>query len=275
MKSVKIPQNTVVAPISTGLGIVLGNWVINSWKYRNLIKDISKIFDLVVSNQIDDLYNIRMACERIRNRLTTHTLTIICSQNAPNIVPESPRTRTTEERRGLLQDREMIEHLENTIRNDKLYNGMLDDIKSFKFSDLEILVRYFRQLKVALEHLKNFTSYELPSSIDKFDNFDESSSERCKNRTKFLIARINISICLGLITKPIFGRFDIKAQKNFSEVYQGLCILKPEIDSENDYSLLKENFNVIQEFAQRNGIECNKPANSTLIAIAYSKLFNR
>ena len=74
----------VVAGITTGLGIVLGNWVINSFKYKNLIQDISKVFDLVVSNQIDDLYNIRMACEKIRDRLTTHALTIIGSNNYPN-----------------------------------------------------------------------------------------------------------------------------------------------------------------------------------------------
>lgn len=260
IESVKIPKNTVVAGINTGLGIVLGNWVINSFKYRNLIKDISKVFDLVVSNQIDDLYNIRMACESIRSRLTTHAGTIIGSQNDPNVIVLESQ-RTTEERRGLLKDAARIKDRESTIRDDDLYKGKLDDIKLFKSSNLEILVRYFRKLKVVLEDLRNFTSYELPDSIDEFDTFNWRSSETYKNRTNFLIARINVLICLGLITKSIFKRFDTKAQKDLSEVYQLLFNLKHEIqDDRNMYSLLKEDFNVIQEFAQRYRIECNKPA---------------
>jgi hypothetical protein len=64
-----------------------------------------------------------------------------------------------------------------------------------------------------------------------------------------------------LITKSIFKRFDTKAQKDLSEVYQLLFNLKHEIqDDRNMYSLLKEDFNVIQEFAQRYRIEFNKPA---------------
>jgi hypothetical protein len=260
MKSVEIPKNTVVAGINTGLGIILGNWIINSFKYRNLIKDISKVFDLVVSNQIDDLYNIRMACENIRDRLTTHSGTIIGSQNDPNTIVIEPQ-RTTEERRGLLRDTARIKNRESTIRDDDLYKGKLDDIKSFKSSNLEILVRYFRKLKVILEDLRNFTSYELPSSIDEFDTFNWRSIEIYKNRTNFLIARINVLICLGLITKPVFKRFDTKAQKDLGEVYKLLFNLKKDIqDDQNMYSLLKEDFNVIQDFIQRNRIEVNKPA---------------
>jgi hypothetical protein len=260
MKFVEIPKNTVVAGINTGLGIILGNWIINSFKYRNLIKDISKVFDLVVSNQIDDLYNIRMACENIRDRLTTHSGTIIGSQNDPNTIVIEPQ-RTTEERRGLLRDTARIKNRESTIRDDDLYKGKLDDIKSFKSSNLEILVRYFRKLKVILEDLRNFTSYELPSSIDEFDTFNWRSIEIYKNRTNFLIARINVLICLGLITKPVFKRFDTKAQKDLGEVYKLLFNLKKDIqDDQNMYSLLKEDFNVIQDFIQRNRIEVNKPA---------------
>ncbi|MDJ0677682.1 MAG: hypothetical protein QNJ36_20240, partial [Calothrix sp. MO_167.B42] len=121
----------VVAGITTGLGIVLGNWVINSFKYKNLIKDISKVFDLVISNQIDDLYNIRMACESIRGRLTTHLDTIIGSKNYPNIVVCDSQ-RTNEERMGLLRDIEKIKNREETIRDDDLYKKKLDDVKLFK-----------------------------------------------------------------------------------------------------------------------------------------------
>jgi hypothetical protein len=233
IKSFKFPQNTVIAGINTGLGIVLGNWVINSFKYRNLIKDISKVFDLVVSNQIDDLYNIRMACENIRNRLTTHAGTIIGSHNDPNIIVLEPQ-RTAEERRGLLKDTERIKDRERTIRDDDLYKGKLDDIKLFKSSNLEVLVRYFRKLKVVLEDLRNFTSYELPNSIDEFDTFNWRSSETYRNRTNFLIARINIVICLGLMTKRIFNRFDIKAQQDLGKVCQQLFKLKNEIQDDKN-----------------------------------------
>lgn len=251
---------TIVAGTTTGLGIVLGNLVINCFKYKNSINDVSKVFDLVVSNQIDDLYNIIMACESIRNRLTTHAVTIIGSQNDQNIIVLDPQ-RTTEERRGLLKDIARIKDRDSTIRDDDLYKGKLDDIKLFKSSNLEILVRYFRKLKVVLEDLRNFTSYEFPSSIDEFDDFNWRTGEIYRNRTNFIIARINILICLGLITKTIFNSFDTKAQKDLNEVYERLFNLKKDIqDDQNIYSLLKEDFNVIQEFVKGNGIQINKPA---------------
>ncbi|MBE9077957.1 hypothetical protein IQ241_11745 [Romeria aff. gracilis LEGE 07310] len=258
IKSLEFPQNISNPAINTGLGIVLGNLVINIFKYRNLINDTSKVFDLVVSNQIDDLYNIQIACENIRTRLTTHARTIIGSQNDPNTTVLEPQ-RTAEERRGLLMDTERIKDRERTIRDDDLYKGKLDEIKLFKSSKLEVLVRYFRKLKVVLEDLRNFTSYELPNSIDEFDTFNwrlsetHRISETYRNRTNFLIARINIVICLGLMTKRIFNRFDTKAQQNLGEVYQQLLNLKSEIqDDENIYySLLKEDFGVIQEFAKK------------------------
>ncbi|CCI14916.1 hypothetical protein MICAE_440005 [Microcystis aeruginosa PCC 9806] len=255
----KNPQNTLIAGINTGLAIVLGNWVINIFKYRNLIQDISKVFDLVVSNQIDDLYNIRIACESIRGRLTTHAGTIIGSQNDPNIIVSDPQ-RTIEERKGLLKDIAKIKDRESTIRDDDLYKGKLDDVKFFKSGNLKILVRYFRKLKVILEDLRNFTSYDFPNSIDDFDSFNWRSSEIYKDRTNFLIARINIAVCLGLMTKHIFKSFDTKAKQYLSEVYQLLLNLKQEIqDDKNIYSLLKEDFDTIQEFAQKHKIRIDNP----------------
>jgi hypothetical protein len=249
-------QNTlsaiVIAGTTTGLGIVFGNWVINNFKYRNLVKDVSKVFDLVVSNQIDDLYNIRIACESIRNRLTTHAGTIIGSQSGQNIIVPEPQ-RTTEERRELLKDITKIKDRENIIRDDDLYRGKLDDIKLFNFSNLEILVRYFRKLKVTLEDLRNFTSYELPSSIDDFDTFNWRSVEIYKKRTNSFIARINILMCFELITKPIFNSLDTKARKDLRKIYDQLSNLKQD-DKEGIYSLLKDDFSIIQEFVERNKI---------------------
>jgi hypothetical protein len=255
-------QNTVfatmIAGITTGLGIVLGNWIINCFKYKNLIKDISKVFDLVVSNQIDDLYNIQMACRSISDRWTTHAATIIGSQNNSSIVVHA---RTIEERKGLLKDTAKIKDREITIRDDDLYKGKLDDVKLFKSDNLEVLVRYFRKLKVILEDLRNFASYELPSNIDECDTFNWRSSKTYIDRANFLIARINIVISLGLMTKCIFKRFDTQAQKNLGEVYKLLLDLKEEIqDSRSIYSLLKEDFDIIQDFAQKSKIEFDKPA---------------
>ncbi len=137
-----------------------------------------------------------------------------------------------------------------------LENNFYYILKLFKSSNLEVLVRYFRKLKVVLEDLRNFTSYELPSSIDEFDTFNWPSSEIYRNRTNFLIARINIVICLGLMTKHIFKRFDIKAQQDFGQVYQQILNCEQEIqDDSSIYSLLKEDFEAIQEFAQRNKIK--------------------
>lgn len=247
---------TVVAGLTTGLGIVLGNLIINSFKYKNLIEDISKVFDLVVSSQITDLYNIRMTCESIRNRWTTHGDTIIDLQK--NIVV---RDRSIEERRGLLKDTAIIKDREITIKNDDLYKGKLYDVKLFKSDNLEFIVRYFRKLKVILEDLRNFAYYELPSNIDECDTFNWRLKETYIDRSKFLIARINIVICLGLMTKCIFKRFDTQAQKNFGEVYKLLLNLQEEIqDSRNMHSLLKEDFDIIQDFAQKSKIEFDKPA---------------
>ncbi len=237
-------QETLFTGINTGLGIVLGNWIINSFKYRNMLKDVSKVFDLIIGNQIDDLYNIRMACQNINNQLTTNADIIIDSQDDEQSNPQ----RTTEERRGLLKYTTRIEDLETNINDDELYKRKLDNLKLYKSSDLEILVKYFRKLNVVLEELRNFTCYELPNSIDKFDTFDSDSINRCQKRTNFLIARINTLICLGLMTKPVFNTFEEKAITNFKEVYKSLLDIEQKIqDDESEYTVLKEDFNSIKE----------------------------
>lgn len=261
----EFPKQIITAGFSTGLGIVLGNLVIGIVKYRNLIKDVSKVFDLVVNNQIDDLHNIQIACGSIKNRLTTHAGTIIGQKNGSNVIVLGPQ-RTTEERRGLLKDIAKIKDRESTIRDDDLYKGKLNDVKLFKSNDLKILVRYFRKLKVTLEDIRIFTSYELPISIDEFDTFNWRSSETYKKRTDFLIARINAVICLGLMTKRIFNSFDIKTQEKLSEVYRSLSNIQTEIKNDRSvYSLLREDFDIIQIFLEKEISSKVQPYSNKLI----------
>ena len=53
-------KTPVIAGFGTAFGIVLGNWIINYFKYENLLKEVAKVFDLVVSNQLDDIYNVSL-----------------------------------------------------------------------------------------------------------------------------------------------------------------------------------------------------------------------
>jgi hypothetical protein len=62
----------LIPGLNTGFGIVLGNLIINWFKHINSIKDISKVFGLILENQMDDLYNIRISCEEIKKSLISH-----------------------------------------------------------------------------------------------------------------------------------------------------------------------------------------------------------
>jgi hypothetical protein len=213
-----------------------------------LLKEVAKVFDLVVSNQLDDIYNIRIACSSIHDRLTTHAGTIIGSTHDPQTIVQDPQ-RTKEERSGLLKDLARIKDRENTIRNDDLYNAKLSDIKLFKSRNLEIIVRYFRKLKMLLEDIRNFTSYDFPNSIEEFEKFNWKLSTEYKKRTNFLIARIDVVICLSLIAKKAFKTFDEKADtgRDLYKFYTNLSYLENEIQNETSiYFLLKEDFDIIK-----------------------------
>jgi len=244
-----LAQNALITGISTGLGIIVGDSVINWFKYRDQVKDILKVFDLVVSNQIDDLYNIQIACKSIKNKLTTHTQTIIGSQSNPTTVVNPQRT--VQERTSLLKDITKIKDRESTIRHDDLYKGKLNDVKLFKDETLETLVRYFRKLKAVLEDIRNFTFYELPSSIDDFKAFNSCLSETYIDRSDFLIDRINTVICLGLIAKYIFKSFSKKDQNKLIEIYKLLDLSKKIKDDNSIYSSLNEDFLIIHDFIKK------------------------
>ncbi|MBE9199516.1 MULTISPECIES: hypothetical protein [unclassified Nodularia (in: cyanobacteria)] len=241
-------QQPVIAGMGTALGIVFGNWVINSFKYKNLLEDVSKVWDLVISNQLDDIYNIRIACQEVQNRLTINAQTIIGSTSADslNITFSDPK-RTDEERRGLLKYVERIKDRASTIKNDNLYKEKLGDIQLFKSSNLSIIVRYCRKLNILLEDIKNFTSYDFPSTNEEFNSLKSHSVQEYKERTSFIIARINSVICLGLIAKKVFKSFNAKDERNLFEIYTELSHLEQEIQDERTiYFLLKEDFDRIK-----------------------------
>ncbi len=239
-------KNPVIAGLGTAFGIVLGNLVINYIKYENLLKDVSKVFDLVISNQLDDLYNMSIAFVSIHDRLTTRAVTIIGLKNDQNNIVSEPQ-RTDDERRGLLKDLARIKDRESIIRNDDLYKAKLSDIKLFKSSNLEIVVRYFRKLKILLEDIRNFTSYDFPSTIEECAEFNWKPITEYKTRTNFLIARIYSVICFGLIAKKVFNSFNAKADGDLSESYTKLSYFQHEIQNESSiYSLLKEEFDIIK-----------------------------
>ena len=150
-----------------------------------------------------------------------------------------------------MKDITKIKDRESTIRHDDLYKGKLNDVKLFKDETLETLVRYFRKLKAVLEDIRNFTFYELPSSIDDFKAFNSCLSETYIDRSDFLIDRINTVICLGLIAKYIFKSFSKKDQNKLIEIYKLLDLSKKIKDDNSIYSSLNEDFLIIHDFIKK------------------------
>jgi hypothetical protein len=238
----------IPSAIATGIGITLANSVVNFCKHRNLVNDTSQVFKLLISNQLDDLYNMLEDCQEIKIKLNTRQQALIGPDNNQNIDCYDPST-TPEARKELLTEINRLKNRENTIRNDDLYKEKLNDIKLFKHTQLKYITKYFRKLKILLEDLKIFTSHELPNTIEDFDGFSWKSSEEYKSRVEFLIARIDITICLGLIAKIKLNSSDKEAQNDLRETFNRLNQFKDKIKNEQSIlSLLKEDFEFIENY---------------------------
>lgn len=220
------------SPLGTGLGIVLGNFVINIVKHWNYLKDISKVFDLIIDNQLDDISNIHIKCVQIKGRITTHYNTITSPKNSEKIITD-PLSKDREIR-GLLQDIQRIEYLVNNIKNDDLSKQKLSEVKSFKGEHLENIISYFRKLKVLIEDLRVFISHEFPSETKDVENFNWRSLDLYKKRIVFIETRINIAICLGLMAKKTFGSFDNRAKQMLQERFKAIS-MSESISDNKDY----------------------------------------
>ena len=241
-----IIPNPILPAIGTGLGIIFGNSIINYVKYKNYIKDIYKVFDLLVTKQLDDFYNIECCCSRIKSRVEVSKNTL-CRAINPVTLNSSPDERTQKERQSLLKDIEYIKYFITTIKDDDLYKQTIKEIKYLKGENLSVVVRYSRKIKILLEDLRNFIYHESPKSIEEFEDFNYEIFNSYPERLSFLIARINIVMCLGLIAKKYFNNFDIKAKENLKNSFKKVAEFKNRIqDKDSIFYLLKEDYSFLK-----------------------------
>lgn len=232
--------------IGTGVGLVIANWITNILKYKNRVNDTSKVFDLLIRNQLDDIYNIRIDCMELKKILNMKRQIIFGSCNAKETEVYDPESRK-EERKRLLKESTRIKNREDTIRNDDLYKNQLNNVNLFKGIQLQSIVEYFRKLKILLEDLRNLTDYDLPNNLDEFEYIsvlnNNNYSESYDVLVEYILARIDITSYYGLIVRYKLNIFNKNQLNNdLNEVRERL---KHSPDYVKNQDLLKEDFSKI------------------------------
>ncbi len=124
-------------------------------------------------------------------------------------------------------------------------------MQNFESDNLQILLKYFRKLKISLDDLTNFIDYEIPNSIEKSDEFNWHPYYYYQERIKFINLRINFVMCLGLIAKNIFGTFNKKAKNDLKHIYnEDIRNSREEIINNQNYSTFKDDLELIEKFIQ-------------------------
>lgn len=244
--------------IGTGVGLVIANWITNILKYKNRVNDTSKVFDLLIRNQLDDIYNIRIDCIELKKTLKIRGQKIFGYYNAEKTEVYEPESRK-EERKRLLKESTRIKNREDTIRNDDLYKNQLNNINLFKGIQLQSIVEYFRKLKILLEDLRNLTYYDLPNNLDEFEYVsvlnNDNYSESYDVLVEYILARIDITSYYGLIVRYQLNIFNKNQLNNdLNEVRERL---KNSPDYVKNQDLLKEDFSNILDTDFENSINKN------------------
>jgi hypothetical protein len=196
-----IANNFLSPPFLTGVGIIIGNSAINFFRRKNEIKDKSKIFALVVQNQLDDLYNIKRHITTIKSYLEALNIEI----NKPlQTNTDKDAVKITE---IIKQKSELMQYRVSSITSDSLYLKILEELYVYEGNNLSSLVKYSRKLRILMEDLKNFISHDIPVKIEEYKRQNQfkdnpqkinqivSPVHQLEKRCDIFLTQLNLTLC--------------------------------------------------------------------------------
>lgn len=230
--------------IATGIGVAFGNNFANFVVYRTRIRDVSKVYNLLIENQIKDISYMIKLFDNLERYIFLYDIYLFTSLSEGN-----RDNKKLDKRKFLINFCDRIKYWENNIRKNDIYNNQIQKIELFKGKTLNLLTNYFISLKNFLEETTNFINYEFPNNITDFE-LDHYLTKNYKLYLKILQLFGYITICYGL-----FSKNELISRRQVNLVTRGETLNK---DYENQIIYYYDNLKKLVIEFQENGLINNE-----------------
>lgn len=212
-------DDLVIQAVSTGVGIVIGNTIINYVKNWNQRRELAKTYIFLINNQVSQISVCIHCLENIQFYLQ-YQYSII-TQKLPWELDQKDKKRVED----LWDSYEQIHDCLRVIEEDELYKSLLIEVKTFLANAkmLEILEEYFAALRVCLFNIDTFFRHNFPESKKARLSYLWMPQESIVRRIDYLLAQLRIANfraikCLNILQAVNFSDYEESHQNNLKKL---------------------------------------------------------